>query len=102
MAEGGFTELFLADIPEGEHDNAEYWMNLDGTEAALALKLRAIVETGSLRALIDRLLPVCSPITNQPRVSVSRVSRVSRVACRLSGGRQAWSEAGRLRPCRPS
>ncbi|ELR12879.1 Fanconi anemia complementation group D2 family protein [Acanthamoeba castellanii str. Neff] len=49
MAEGGFTELFLADIPEGEHDNAEYWMNLDGTEAALALKLRAIVETGMER-----------------------------------------------------
>jgi hypothetical protein len=50
MAEGGFTELFLADIPVGEHDNAEYWMNLDGTEAALALKLRAIVETGSLHS----------------------------------------------------
>lgn len=67
MAEGGFTELFLADIPEGEHDNAEYWMNLDGTEAALALKLRAIVETGSphsAHAPTDRLPhpppPCCS------------------------------------------
>jgi hypothetical protein len=46
MAEGAFTELFLADITPEEHDNAEYWMNLDGTEAVLALKLRSIAETG--------------------------------------------------------
>jgi len=44
MAEGGITELYLADIPDDGHGSEEYWMNLDGSEAALALKLRLIVE----------------------------------------------------------
>jgi len=50
MAEGGITELYLADIPDDGHGSEEYWMNLDGSEAALALKLRLIVEQGCLSA----------------------------------------------------